>query len=86
LNVSALTLVGLDNIPPEKAKFTFAMARHAAIDLTQTFYLSPTPPAKDRLSGAAFNTLCMLLSDNGIPLKHKGPVAEKKFKELTGFL
>jgi len=35
LDVTSLVLAGIDGIPKEQAKLTFAMARHAVVDLTQ---------------------------------------------------
>src|SRR5437016_4936369 len=41
LDTSALILSGMENIPAETAKFVFAMARHAVIDLAQVFGAQP---------------------------------------------
>jgi hypothetical protein len=35
LDATALVIVGVDGIPSEQAKMTFAMARHAVVDLSQ---------------------------------------------------
>lgn len=37
LDASALVLAGIDDIPTHQARLTFAMARHAAVDLCQVF-------------------------------------------------
>src|SRR4029079_16581280 len=37
LDVSALVLVGVEGLDPRSARLTFAMARHAVVDLSQVF-------------------------------------------------
>jgi len=41
LDMCALILAGIDGISAEAARFTFAMARHAAVDLSQVLALHP---------------------------------------------
>jgi hypothetical protein len=41
LDVCALILVGIDDVPTWQAHVTFAIARHAAVDLTQVFRAAP---------------------------------------------
>src|SRR2546428_13955080 len=41
LDVSALTKVGIDGVSAWRAHLTFAIARHAAVDLVQVFGLRP---------------------------------------------
>ena len=43
--------------PSHQARLTFAMARHAAVDLTLVFGVRPRPPAADRLPPAARRAL-----------------------------
>jgi hypothetical protein len=50
LDVTSLVLAGIDGIPKEQARLTFAMARHAAVDLTQVVNAAYEPHAPDRLS------------------------------------
>ena len=52
LDACALILVGIDGINPRQAQLTFAMARHAAVDLAQVLDIRPEPPAEPRLSEA----------------------------------
>jgi hypothetical protein len=49
LDVSALVVVGIDGVPPWQAHLTFAMARHAAVDLLQVLHAS-AEPSEDRLT------------------------------------
>ena len=51
LDVSSLVLAGIDGVQPGQAKLTFAMARHAAVDLAQVVnarYDPETRGADDR--------------------------------------
>jgi len=49
LDVTSLVLAGIDGIAKEQAKLTFAMARHAAVDLAQVVNARYDPHAPDRL-------------------------------------
>src|SRR5712691_3127418 len=53
LDTCALILTGIEGIPDEAAKFTFAMARHAVVDLAQVLNTSPTTGV-NRLSSTDF--------------------------------
>jgi hypothetical protein len=66
LDVSALVMVGIDSVPEQVGRFTFAIARHAAVDLTQTLYLEPAAPVPDRLTSKAFLELSNQLAEMGI--------------------
>lgn len=44
LDTCALVMVGVGNIPTWQAKLTFAMARHAVVDLAQVFRTAPKNP------------------------------------------
>jgi hypothetical protein len=78
-----LTTIESDNTaktPVEAAKFTFAMARHAVIDLAQILTISiPTPV--DRLSSAEFRQLQDTLIAAGIRLR-ESKTSEQKLSEL----
>ena len=49
LDVTSLVITGVDGIHPEQAKLTFAMARHAAVDLAQVVNSQYDPHAPDRI-------------------------------------
>jgi len=80
LDTCALILTNIDDSPMEPAKFTFAMARHAVVDLAQVLNISP-PPAVNRLSAAEFTRLQDMLAVSGIRLK-EGAATEQKLAEL----
>src|SRR5271170_1255817 len=52
LDVSSLILTGIEGVQPGQAKLTFAMARHAAVDLAQVVNAKYDPAAPDRLPEA----------------------------------
>ena len=80
LDTCALILTNIDGSPMEPAKFTFAIARHAVVDLAQVLDISPTP-AVNRLSSAEFTRLQDMLALSGIRLK-EGTATEQKLAEL----
>ncbi len=82
LDVCALVIVGVVGVPVEPVKFTFAIARHAAVDLAQIFGTSPSP-CTDRLSAAEFVQLREKLASAGILLA-EGESTEKRLAEVRG--
>src|SRR5215472_10653014 len=50
LDVTSLVLTGIEGVHPGQAKLTFAMARHAAVDLAQVVNAKYDPDYGDRLS------------------------------------
>jgi len=81
LDVCALVMVGLDNIPEQVGKFTFAIARHAIVDLAQTFRTKPSLPKKDRLPSAEFARLRQQMAAEGIRFRDE-ETAEERLAEL----
>src|SRR5256714_11172442 len=71
LDASALVLVGLEGGCVEQARLTFAMARHAVVDLSQVFNTPPHEPAQ-RLSDAEFSRLQARLVEAGLTLREGG--------------
>jgi hypothetical protein len=81
LDACALVIVGIDGASGRQAQLTFAMARHAVVDLAQIFNASPQPPESDRFPPAEIERLRAVLSAAGIALRD-GPAAEQKLSEL----
>jgi hypothetical protein len=81
LDVSALLIVGVDGIPVSPARLAFAMARHAAVDLSQIFDTPPHMPHQNRLSPTELMRLRKYLSDAGMSLR-EGPEADQKLAML----
>jgi hypothetical protein len=81
LDACAFVLVGLDDVPPYQAQLTFAMCRHAAVDLALVFHTPPRPPAPDRLPRERAALLRKLLREAGLPARD-GPAADARLAEL----
>jgi hypothetical protein len=81
LDVTSLVLAGIDGIPKEQAKLTFAMARHAAVDLTQVVNATYDPHRPDRLSPEGLEQLRKYLADAGMRLK-QDETADQKLAKL----
>jgi len=81
LDTSALVIVGIEGSDLPQAGLTFAMARHAVVDLSQVFHCPPIRPKSDRLSKAALSELRASLAENGVMLRH-GREADQKLTEL----
>ena len=65
LDTCALMVASVQDLPGRQAQLTFAMARHAVVDLSQVFDLEPMPPKQDRLPPGAFTQLHDLLCQAG---------------------
>jgi hypothetical protein len=80
LDTCALILVGIEGVPTKPAMFLFAIARHAAVDLAQSFWLRPVP-ARRRSRSDDFSHLRSALASYGIVLA-TGDEAGTRFNEL----
>ena len=67
LDTSALVMVGIEGRCARQARLTFAMARHAIVDLTQVFNTRPMAAAVDRLPPAALARLKSALTTIELP-------------------
>jgi Ion channel len=81
LDTSGLLIAASDRAHSHQARLTFAMARHAAIDLGLVFGLPPLSPTADRLPPANFERLRASLTQAGLELAN-APAAERALKEL----
>ncbi len=66
LDACALIVAGVEGIPPFQARLTFAIARHAAVDLSQALGLRPAPPLSDRLPAEDLARLRAWLAEGGV--------------------
>ncbi len=80
LDTCALILSGIENMPTGAARFTFAMARHAVVDLAQVLNTPPTTGV-NRLSSTDFARLRDLLAASGIQLQDETAI-EQNLAEL----
>jgi len=69
LDVTSLVLTGIEGVQPGQAKLTFAMARHAAVDLAQVVNARYDPATADRLPEAEYEALRQTLADAGLRLR-----------------
>jgi hypothetical protein len=81
LDTSALLIAGVDGPDSHQARLTFAMARHAAVDLGLVFRTPPLPPQTDRLPPADFARLRDSLRAAGLELQDD-PVAAAALTDL----
>jgi Ion channel len=81
LDACALIMAGVNGGPTRQAQLTFAMARHAIVDLAQIFIRSPQALAPDRLPPSSLTALRNMLADAGVTLQ-EGVAAEQKLREL----
>ena len=81
LDATALVIVGVDGIQSEQAKITFAIARHAAVDLSQVVIAKYDPAFPDRLPAQELARLRSALADKGLRLR-EGAEAEAKLAAL----
>jgi hypothetical protein len=83
LDASALVMVGINGGPTRQAQLTFAMARHAVVDLAQASGVAPRAPSPDRLPPEDLRSLRALLAQHGVALKD-GPMADTTLATLRG--
>jgi hypothetical protein len=69
LDVCSLVLTGIEGVQPGQAKLTFAMARHAAVDLAQVVNARYDVTAPERLTDAEFEDLRSALEAAGLRLR-----------------
>ena len=81
LDASALLIAGVKGFCPYQAQLTFAMARHAVVDLALVFKTPPIPLEPDRLPPEQLRRLRDLLRESGLPVR-EGPQADSKLAEL----
>jgi hypothetical protein len=81
LDVTSLVMTGIEGIHPGQARLTFAMARHAAVDLAQVVNARYDPAAAERLTDADFDVLRETLAAVGLKLR-TGDEARQKLDKL----
>ena len=77
LDSSALVIAGIDDIRPEQAKLTFAMARHAVVDLTQVLNVRYQLAEVDRLPPEELNILREKLAEKGVRVRNDAQFEQK---------
>ena len=85
LDVTSLVMTGVDRIHSDQAKLTFAMARHAAVDLAQVVKAEYSPHDAGRLTAADLARLRAELAQHGVTLVvtlNDGADASERLAEL----
>jgi hypothetical protein len=81
LDTCALFIAAGDGPDRHQAQLTFAMARHAAVDLSMVFSAEPRPPQTERLSEADCARMWESLRGAGFQLRD-GPAVTKALAEV----
>jgi len=81
LDSCALVKAGIEGSCRRQAELTFAIARHAAVDLSQVFKMPPRPLPHDRLPGEDWRRICETLAQHGVKFENDQE-AERTLHEL----
>ena len=83
MDVCALVLAGIDGVPTHQARLTFAIARHAAVDLSQV--LNTLPPKYETKLVRTFNItkIRKILKEAGMPMS-EGEAADEQLAKMRG--
>jgi hypothetical protein len=81
LDTCSLFIVTVKGADPYQAQLTFAMARHATVDLALVFKTPPLAPDPDRLSEDRRDQLRQRLHDAGLEMRD-GPAVDARLAEL----
>jgi hypothetical protein len=81
LDASAFVTVAVEGPCERQAQLTFAITRHAIVDLAQIFSCKPRKPRQDRLPPDKLEALRSALSTAGLKLR-EGRAVEQKLSEL----
>jgi hypothetical protein len=77
LDACALVMTGVEGIPIWQARLTFAMARHAVVDLSQIFGTAPEPSAVSRLPEHEFDRMNEILNSAGLSFMDRGAAYDR---------
>jgi hypothetical protein len=83
LDASALLLTVVEGADRRQAGLTFAIGRHAAVDLALVFRQPPRQPEADRLPASRLDELCAKLRGEGVAVRDD-EAARAKLAELRG--
>lgn len=81
LDTCALVMVGLEGACERQAELTFAMARHAVVDLSLVFRTAPHESKRDRLNHEELAALRAAMTEKGLILR-TGDASDQKLAEL----
>ena len=78
LDTCAVVIAGVKDMDPYTAQLTFAMARHAVVNLALVFRLPPRPPDPSRLTAAQLGAI-----DRAASAKPASRCAERRWNEAS---
>jgi len=81
LDTCAFVITSLEGECSRQARLTFAMARHAIVDLALVMHTPPREPDSDRLPPAALAAMRSILKLEGLNLR-EGSEVDQKLKEM----
>jgi hypothetical protein len=81
LDTCSLVITGIEGVPDDHGRLTFAMARHAAVDLASILGTPPVPPTPDRLPAEDLQRLREILRERGLDLA-SGDEAESVLSDV----
>lgn len=81
LDTCSLVIAGVEGADPYQAQLTFAMSRHALVDLALIFRIPPEPPSRDRLPPGRLEQLRRELSVAGLA-PGDGAILDRRLNEL----
>jgi hypothetical protein len=81
LDTCALIKAGIEDACQRQAELTFAIARHAAVDLSQVFKMPPRALTHNRLPAEDLHRIRDLLAQHGVKVKDN-PEADRKLMEF----
>src|SRR6266571_5376589 len=79
LDACALLIVGFEDISTPTVRFSFAIARHAAVDLAQVYGTPPMNPKLGRLSHDDFARMRDSLAEVGLTLQHQEDAEQRLY-------
>ena len=77
LDTCAVVIAGLEGACGKQAELTFAIARHAVVDLCQVFGAPPRPPEAERLPTETLEKMRSKLAEHGTALAATSAATEK---------
>ena len=83
LDACSLLIAGVQGHPARQAQLTFAMARHALVDLSQVFSQAPVMDLPDRLPAERFDAIYKSLCENGVRVC-RDPGSMERLRQMRG--
>jgi hypothetical protein len=80
LDICALMIAGVQDHAARQAQLTFAIARHAVVDISQIFSLPPVTDMEDRLPPERFEVLYAMLCQAGVRVCRDGDSMQRLAK------